>query len=374
MCSPRPTRVRARRGARDPRREIGRSTAPRRTPLHKHFVSGLPRRRLEPTALACYRSSTRTATRCPRRRSASSSSRPPAEQLEVYARDPRRGLRSAARAADRRALQAAVTSDFTGLDKGLHNWRAYQELLEAGEADREPAIGPGPAARPSPLVPRRRRGHRRARGATGVSRRDGGRSGPGAGRRRRGQRPPVRRRASPRRRRGRGVPQGAVLDGLRRRRREGPLLEVAESEDRKGRHLADIAIFSTREGGFPTSSRGRAARGTGVARPCDSKRRRSRSGAWRSVLCAPRPAGPATTMDSPPRARTRASSLCPRGGWRARRGGESEQPVWPDVQPPRGGQWPRVPTPGRQYEAPRGGGATLPLRQPPRRATPRDAA
>ena len=57
-------------------------------------------------------------------------------------------------------------------------------------------------------------------------------------------------------------------------------MEVAESEDWKGRLLADIAIYSTHEGDFSyVEPRAALTRGTSVARPCDSKRRGSRSGA-----------------------------------------------------------------------------------------------
>ena len=60
-----------------------------------------------------------------------------AEQLKVYREIQRRGLQVPRELPIAAPYKHAVTSDFTGLDKGLHNWRAYQELLEAGEADCE---------------------------------------------------------------------------------------------------------------------------------------------------------------------------------------------------------------------------------------------
>ena len=59
-----------------------------------------------------------------------------AEQLEVYREIKNRGLLMPQELPIDAPYKHALKY-FTGLDKGLHNWRAYQELLEAGEADCE---------------------------------------------------------------------------------------------------------------------------------------------------------------------------------------------------------------------------------------------
>ncbi len=174
-----------------------------------------------------------------------------AEQLEVYREIQRRGLQVPRELPIAAPYKHAMTSDFTGLDKGLHNWRAYQELLEAGEADCE-------ACDSVPGQPRGRvlsflvdaeaiatLAERQASAdATAVAL-------------------------------GQALAEdvvGHVLPFVAALPRDddevvaflktqcstdcgaagakGLYLEVAESEDWKGRHLADIAIFSTREGEF----------------------------------------------------------------------------------------------------------------------------
>ena len=174
-----------------------------------------------------------------------------AEQIEVYREIQRRGLQVPRELPIAAPYKHAVTSDFTGLDKGLHNWRAYQELLEAGEADREHCDGvPGdPTGRVlSFLVDAKAIAalaeQQASADATAVAL-------------------------------GQALAEdvvGNVLPFVAALPRDddevvaflkaqcstdsggagakGLYLEVAESEDWKGRHLADIAIFSTREGEF----------------------------------------------------------------------------------------------------------------------------
>merc|ERR1712091_92890 len=59
-----------------------------------------------------------------------------AEQLEVYREIKNRGLLMPQELPIDAPYKHAVKW-FTGMDKGLHNWQAHQELLEAGEADCE---------------------------------------------------------------------------------------------------------------------------------------------------------------------------------------------------------------------------------------------
>ena len=174
-----------------------------------------------------------------------------AEQLEVYREIKNRGLLMPRELPIAAPYKHAVTSDFTGVDKGMHNWRAYKELWEAGEADREPCASvPGQPrgrvlsflvdAEAIAALVERQASADAATLALGQALADD--------------------------------VVGNVLPFVAMLPRDddevvaflkaqcstdcggaganGLYLEVAESEDYKGRHLADIAIFSTREGEF----------------------------------------------------------------------------------------------------------------------------
>ena len=174
-----------------------------------------------------------------------------AEQLEVYCEIQRRGLQVPRELPIDAPYKHGVTSGFTGLDKGLHNWRAYQELLEAGEADREHCDGVAGEPRGRILsflvdaeaiaaLAERQASAKATALALGQALADDvvGNVLPFVA-------------ALPR-------DDDEVVAFLKAQcstdcggaGAKGLYLEVAESEDWKGRHLADIAIFSTREGEF----------------------------------------------------------------------------------------------------------------------------
>ena len=174
-----------------------------------------------------------------------------AEQMEVYREIQRRGLLMPRELPIDFPYKQCVTSDFRGMDKGLHNWQAHQELLATGQID-------GEACEPVPGQPRGRvlsflvdaeaiaaLAERQASAdATAVALSQAlaedvvGNVLPFVA-------------ALPR-------DDDEVVAFLKAQcstdcggaGAKGLYLEVAESEDWKGRHLADIAIFSTREGDF----------------------------------------------------------------------------------------------------------------------------
>ena len=174
-----------------------------------------------------------------------------AEQMEVYREIQRRGLLMPRELPIDFPYKQCVTSDFRGMDKGLHNWQAHQELLATGQID-------GEACEPVPGQPRGRvlsflvdaeaiaaLAERQASAdATAVALSQAlaedvvGNVLPFVA-------------ALPR-------DDDEVVAFLKAQcstdcggaGAKGLYLEVAESEDWKGRHLADIAIFSTREGEF----------------------------------------------------------------------------------------------------------------------------
>ena len=174
-----------------------------------------------------------------------------AEQMEVYREIKRRGLLMPRELPIDFPYKQCVTSDFTGMDKGLHNWQAHQELLATGQID-------GEACEPVPGQPRGQvlsflidaeaiaaLAERQASAdatalALGQALADDvvGHVLPFVA-------------ALPR-------DDDEVVAFLKAQcstdcggaGANGLYLEVAESEDYKGRHLADIAIYSTREGEF----------------------------------------------------------------------------------------------------------------------------
>ena len=174
-----------------------------------------------------------------------------AEQMEVYREIKRRGLLMPRELPIDFPYKQCVTSDFTGMDKGLHNWQAHQELLATGQIDGE-ACEPVPgqprgqvlsflidAEAIAALVERQASADATAL-ALGQALADDvvGHVLPFVA-------------ALPR-------DDDEVVAFLKAQcstdcggaGANGLYLEVAESEDYKGRHLADIAIFSTREGEF----------------------------------------------------------------------------------------------------------------------------